>query len=272
MASSKILVVEDEGIVAIGLQHKLQRLGYQVPQVVASGEQAIDIARAEHPDLVLMDIWLEGAIDGTEAAYQIYTKLGIPVIYITAYTGEEVLDRAKLANPFGYLVKPIRDSELNATIKMALYKHQAERKKLSQPTVDTRSPTRLQVEDLIWEADLGKLPETVQQILRWFPQVLYVHATSPYCRVIRDARENIVLEFRMPLHELDHYFTNVAFLRVHRSYLVNPQQVLCIHRKSNSCYELWIKDQEQLVTIPVGRSYLSSLRQLHPHWFQVKSQ
>ena len=100
---TKILVVEDEGIVAMHLKNRLKSLGYAVSAVVFSGEEAIKKAAETHPDLVLMDIRLKGEMDGIEAAEQIRVRFNIPVVYLTAYTDDETLQRAKVTEPFGLL-------------------------------------------------------------------------------------------------------------------------------------------------------------------------
>ena len=127
MVSAKILVVENENIVAKDIQNTLIKLGYVVPALAASGEEAIKKADEFNPDLVLMDIRLKGDIDGIEAAQQIYTHFKIPVIYLTAYADEETLERAKVTGPLSYIIKPFEKRELHTTIEIALYKHQMER-------------------------------------------------------------------------------------------------------------------------------------------------
>lgn len=126
MAKANILIVEDERIVAEDIQTSLKELGYSVAGIVSSGEEALKKAAAEHPDLVLMDIMLKGEMNGTEAAEQIRSLYNIPIIYLTAYADENVLARAKITEPFGYIVKPFEDMELNSSIEIALYKHEME--------------------------------------------------------------------------------------------------------------------------------------------------
>ncbi|MDA0335831.1 MAG: response regulator [bacterium] len=130
MPQHRILVVEDEGIVALDIQGKLEGMGYLVPRVVSSGLDAIAAATQLKPDLVLMDIQLEGEMDGIDAATKIHADLGIPVVYLTAYSDERTLERAKAARPFGYLLKPFEERELYTTVEIAIYKHQAERERL----------------------------------------------------------------------------------------------------------------------------------------------
>ncbi|MES0337296.1 MAG: response regulator [Candidatus Magnetobacterium sp. LHC-1] len=119
----RIMVVEDEGIVALEIQTRLQRLGYAVCAVVSTGEMAIKEAKDKHPDLVLMDIRLKGDMDGIEAAQAIQKEGRVPVIYLTANSDDNTLLRAKLTEPFGFILKPFHERDLRSGIEMALYKH-----------------------------------------------------------------------------------------------------------------------------------------------------
>lgn len=122
----KILVVEDENVVALDIQRDLISFGYAVPATAASGEEAIELAAALRPDLVLMDIRLRGAIDGIEAADEIRARFNIPAIYLTAYADPETLGRARLTGALGYLIKPFGERELHAAVEVALYRHRLE--------------------------------------------------------------------------------------------------------------------------------------------------
>jgi PAS domain S-box-containing protein len=128
--SSKVsvLIVEDELIVAKSIEFKLRSMGYAVPAILMSGEEAVERAEALRPDLVLMDIGLHGAMDGIAAAERICALLDIPVVYLTAYSDQATLDRAKVSDPFGYLTKPFDPKDLRATIEMALFKYKADRR------------------------------------------------------------------------------------------------------------------------------------------------
>ncbi|MBC8457832.1 MAG: response regulator [Deltaproteobacteria bacterium] len=128
MAKIQILVVEDETIVAADIQEILQDLGYAVCAVVSSGEEAVKKAEENNPDLVLMDIVLKGEVNGIEAAGEIRSRFNIPVVYLTAYADEEMLERAKITEPYGYILKPYEDRELHSTVEIALYKSQMEKK------------------------------------------------------------------------------------------------------------------------------------------------
>lgn len=128
MDNIRIMVVEDENIVALDIKNRLRGLGYIVVALAASGKEAVSKAIDHQPNLVLMDIRLKGEIDGIETADQIRRQLDIPVIYLTAYADDATLQRAKITAPYGYLLKPFEERDLHIAIEMALYRHRMERK------------------------------------------------------------------------------------------------------------------------------------------------
>ncbi len=127
MEKTRILVVEDEAIIAKNLQKQLEKQGYAVPAVAATGHDAISKAGEGNIDLVLMDIVLLGKMDGIEAGGEIRSRFNLPVIYLTAYADDSIIERAKITEPFGYMLKPFEDRELHSNIQMALYKHKMEK-------------------------------------------------------------------------------------------------------------------------------------------------
>ncbi|MBV8729489.1 MAG: response regulator [Acidobacteriia bacterium] len=126
--SKVILPVEDERIIARDLQLRLHKLGYSVPSVASSKAEAMALLEQVHPDLVLMDIQLNGIAEGIEAAQEVRQRFDLPVIYLTAHSDTDSLEQAKLTEPFGYILKPFEDRELLAAIEMAVYKHDIERR------------------------------------------------------------------------------------------------------------------------------------------------
>jgi len=126
MNNLKILIVEDEVITAMFIQEYLEKIGYEVIDAVSTGEEAIKLVETDKPDLVLMDIMLKGKMTGIDAAKIIYLKHNIPIIYLTAYSDEDTLNKTKETSPFGYLVKPIEEHSLRATIEMAINKYREE--------------------------------------------------------------------------------------------------------------------------------------------------
>ena len=123
MSKSKIMIVEDESIIAEDLADSLENMGYIVVDIVPSGEEAILMAAEKQPHLILMDVMLQGEIDGITAAEEIYSSLQIPIIFLTAYSDNHTLQRVKATNPFGYIVKPLEERNLYLTIEIALERH-----------------------------------------------------------------------------------------------------------------------------------------------------
>ena len=128
MNSEKIFIVEDEVIVAESLNDQLQSLGYTVVGQATSGEETLQKINNNLPDLVLMDIMLKGVMDGIETAKEVRDLHGIPVVFLSAYSDSETLKRAKLIEPFGYLIKPYKVRELFTTLEITFYKHRMEKR------------------------------------------------------------------------------------------------------------------------------------------------
>jgi len=122
MEAKRIFVVEDESIVSLEIQSRLKSLGYQVAGTASSGDEAIRKVLELKPDLILMDIRIKGNIDGIDTAAEIHKHLEIPVIFLTAYADEATLQRAKVTDPFGYIIKPFEERELEISIEIALFK------------------------------------------------------------------------------------------------------------------------------------------------------
>jgi len=127
MKSTRIMIVEDEAIVRQNIEQTLLELGYEVVAALAAAEDAVRQVEEIQPDLILMDIVLKGSMDGIEAAAQIGERFHTPVIFLTAYADRAKLKRAKLGNTFGYIVKPVTESELSCAIEIALYKWSLEK-------------------------------------------------------------------------------------------------------------------------------------------------
>ena len=123
----KILVVEDESIIALNIKKKLKSFGYTVPALATTGEEAIKMAEITFPDLILMDVRLKGEMDGIQTAGEIRKNFDIPIVYLTAYSDDEILEKAKKTKPYGYIVKPFKANDLRSNIEMALYRHEMEK-------------------------------------------------------------------------------------------------------------------------------------------------
>lgn len=123
----KIMIVEDEAVIAMRLQQVLTSMGYNVTGISYSGEEALENAKDSEPDLILMDIMIPGKLDGIALAEIVKSELDIPVIFLTSYSEKSIIERAKQAEPYGYIVKPYKDRDLKAAIEVALYKKERER-------------------------------------------------------------------------------------------------------------------------------------------------
>jgi len=149
MGKTKILIVEDEAIIAMEIGKQLESLGYKVSSIVDTGEKAIELAEKLKPDIILMDIRINGEIDGIDTAQVIRDRFDIPVIFSTAYLDQERIERAKITMPFGYLLKPIQERDLKATIEMALYvaKIDKERRKVESRLTESEKQRRTWLEN-----------------------------------------------------------------------------------------------------------------------------
>jgi len=128
MTPARIVIVEDEFIVAADLRQRIQRLGYHVVGVATNGEEAIRKVKETQPDLLLLDIQLGAGIDGVTVARRVLEERHLPIVFMTAYSDNETLQRAKLVGPSGYVLKPFEERELRTTLEMALYKHQTDQR------------------------------------------------------------------------------------------------------------------------------------------------
>lgn len=175
MTRSKILVVEDENIIAKDICITLERLGYAVAGMVAEGEQAVRKTAELKPDLVLMDIMLKGKLNGIDAAERIRSGFDIPVIYLTAFSDEVLLKKAKVSEAFGYLIKPFRENELRAVIEMALYKHR----------IDKELKKSLRLYNAVVE-------DQTELICRYTPGMVVTFINMAYCRYLGKTRDEII--------------------------------------------------------------------------------
>ncbi len=189
MTAPKVLVVEDESIVAFDIQNRLMKLGYLVPAIASSGQEAIAKAAEIQPDLVLMDIKLKGELDGIETVRQLQAKFDLPVVYLTAFADDITLQRAKITAPNGYLLKPFVERELQTTIEMALYKHKLEKQlKESQQWLDT---TLHSIDEAVIATDAAGrvkfMNPTAEQLTGWLERDALGQSISEVFEVVDEA-------------------------------------------------------------------------------------
>lgn len=243
MAKTSVLVVEDESIVAKDIQNSLKKLGYTVPSVENSGEDAIDAAGQHRPDLILMDIMLKGDISGIEAAEQIKNRYQIPVIFLTAYADESTLSKAKVTEPYGYIIKPFKEIDLHTSIEMALYKHGKEQEVKKERDLYSSIVLDKSVEDCIFVKSNSRLVKVKTK------EIYFVEALKDYVIIhTKDAKYTVHSTMKDMLSKL----TSSEFLRVHRSYIVRVDKIVAIEQNN-----LVIEDDKKI--IPVGGSYRDEL-------------
>ena len=243
MAKTSVLVVEDESIVAKDIQNSLKKLGYTVPSVENTGEEAIDAAGQHRPDLILMDIMLKGDISGIEAAEQIKNRYQIPVIFLTAYADESTLSKAKVTEPYGYIIKPFKEIDLHTSIEMALYKHGKEQEVRKERDLYSSIVLDKSVEDCIFVKSNSRLVKVKTA------EIFFVEALKDYVIIhTKDSKYTVHSTMKDMLAKL----ASSEFLRVHRSYIVRVDKIVAIEQNN-----LVIEDDKKI--IPVGGSYRDEL-------------
>ena len=218
--AANILIVEDEHIVAMDIQVCLTNLGYSVPIVVDTGEEAISHVAKGPPDLVLMDIRLAGEMDGVEAAEIVRSRFDVPVVYLTAQVDNHTLERAKTTGPFGYVLKPFEERDLHTTIEMALAKHQMEKR-----LRESEERLRLVIENAL---DAVVAMDERGTITEWNPQAEKIFGWSREEVLDRNLAETII----PPQHREDHNRGLQQFLATGTGLLLNRRldEFTAIHR------------------------------------------
>lgn len=207
MQKTKILIVEDEALIADHMAMVLEDMGYEVIGIADEGMAALDMLRNTSPDLVLLDINLAGGLDGVDVAQEINRKFGIPFVFVTSNTSPGTLERVKITEPAGFVVKPYTVADLASNVGIALYKKRAGEK----------------------GAEVGNggedgffIKEKHELIRLRFQEILYVEAMDNYTR-LHTAKGRHVLSQTLKL--VEQKLAGHSFVRVHRSYLVNLRHV-----------------------------------------------
>ncbi|OFX79186.1 MAG: hypothetical protein A2X12_01920 [Bacteroidetes bacterium GWE2_29_8] len=243
MAKSEILIVEDENIVAKDIQNSLEKLGYIVYGVVSSAEKAFNQIEEKRPDLIMMDIMLKGKINGIDAANIIKERFNIPVIFLTAYADDNTLKKAKIAEPYGYIIKPFKEKELQTTIEMALYKHEQDSLIRKERDIYQSIVVNRDEKDSIYVRSDYKLNRLK------FIDIFYVEALKDYV-VIHTFDNSYTTHTTMK--EMLRILPTNQFVRVHRSYIVRLEKIYSIKYP-----ELVIEGKSKV--LPIGGLYRKEL-------------
>ncbi len=217
-----ILVVEDENIVAKDIQQSLKKLGYEVLGVCATGEDAMDKAEQTKPHLVLMDIMLKGDISGIEAADHIRQKLNIPIIFLTAYADSSTLSKAKVTEPYGYIIKPFKEIDLQTNIEIALYKHdKAKEAKRERDFLYSLVEAKSTKEVIFVKSNLKLVKIRTKEIY-------YLEAMKDYVTINTKDNRYIV---HSTMKDIEKKFPSAEFVRAHRSYIVRIDKIAAIDHR-----------------------------------------
>jgi DNA-binding LytR/AlgR family response regulator len=243
MSKLNVLIVEDESIVAKDIQHSLKKLGYNVLGICSTGEEAIKSAEELTPDLVLMDIMLKGAMNGIEAAAHIRETNKIPVIFLTAYADENTLSKAKVSEPFGYIIKPFKEIDLHTAIEMAIYKHEKETSLKKERDFLYSIVENKEFKDILFVKNNSKLIKVKTT------DVFYVEALKDYV-VVNTATTRYTIHSTMK--DIEKKLPASDFIRVHRSFIVRIDKIVAIEQPN-----LILEDDKKL--IPLGGSYKEGL-------------
>ncbi|MCB9168770.1 MAG: response regulator [Flavobacteriales bacterium] len=244
MPQTNVLVVEDESIVSKDIQHSLKKLGYNVVGAAAAGEQAVQLAIETQPDIILMDIMLKGEMSGIEAAMQIRQETNIPVIFLTAYADESTLSKAKVTQPYGYIIKPFKEIDIHTSIEMALYKHKKEAEVLKE-----RDLLFNLVEGGTGANDLLFVKSNSRLVKLRISDIYYIEALKDYV-VINTLTTRYTVHSTMK--DIESKLPENEFARVHRSFIVRIDKIVAIEQPN-----LILENDKKV--IPIGGSYKDDL-------------
>lgn len=244
MSTVNILIVEDESIVAKDIQQSIIKLGYNVIGTASSGEKAIEIVSENQPDIILMDIMLKGDLTGIETAEIIRKNYLIPVIFLTAYADDATLSKAKISEPYGYIIKPFKEIDLHTNIEMALYKFKKERE-----TIKERDFLYSLIENKESSNDFIFIKSNSKLVKINTKDIYYIEALKDYVVInTLDTRYTI----HSTMKDVESKLGSSAFVRVHRSFIVRIDKI------SNIEYPNLTLDNDKKI-IPIGGSYRDDL-------------
>ncbi|HMN06443.1 MAG TPA: response regulator [Flavobacteriales bacterium] len=244
MAQTNVLVVEDESIVSKDIQQSLKKLGYNVVGAAATGESAVALALETKPDIILMDIMLKGEMNGIEAATKIRSEANIPVIFLTAYADESTLSKAKVTQPYGYIIKPFKEIDIHTTIEMALYKHKKEAEVLKE-----RDLLFNLVEGQGAGKDILFVKSNSRMVKLRTSDIYYIEALKDYV-VINTLNTRYTIHSTMK--DIEAKLPESDFMRVHRSFIVRIDKITAIEQSN-----LVLENEKKIV--PIGGSYKDDL-------------
>jgi two-component system response regulator LytT len=242
MEKYTILIAEDENIIAKDIERCVTNLGYTVCGIANTAESAIKIADDLNPNLILMDIRLKGKKSGIDAAKEIREKLNIPIVYLTAYADDKTLEKAKITEPYGYILKPFKDIDIKSMVEIAIYKHQQDKKR------EVNNQQRYSGVNYIDDNNI--YIRIKQKLLKVnFSEILFIEALKDYVMINTEKTRYTI---HSTMKDLIKTLPKSKFIRVHRSYIVNREKIHSIEPNL-------IKLEVDKKNIPVGASFKNDL-------------
>ena len=245
MSPVSVLVVEDENIVRKDIQQSLVKLGYDVAGACGRAEEAIAAAAELSPDIVLMDIMLRGESSGINAAESIRNTHNIPVIFLTAHADEGTLSKAKIAEPYGYILKPFKEIELKGAIEMAIYKHQkfTEIKRERDFLVSFSKESQPSQKNVLFVKSNSRMVRVD------YKDIFFVEALKDYVAINTETNRYTI---HTTMKEIEKKLNSLDFIRAHRSFIVRADKIVAIEN-----HQLVLQNNKKL--IPVGGLYRDSV-------------
>jgi two-component system response regulator LytT len=245
MGNVSVLVVEDENIVAKDIQQSLQKMGYKVIGTASSGEKAKEILKENQPDIILMDIMLKGDMSGIDTAEYVKEIYDLPVIFLTAYADESTLSKAKITEPYGYILKPFKEIDLHTSIEMALYKH----KKTSELKKENEIYATLL--DGNGSADFLFIRAKSKLVKIKMVDLFYVEALKDYV-TFHTANGDYTIHATMK--DIEQKLPGKQFIRVHRSFIIRVDRIVSLEQSQGILYL-----ENDTNPISIGGSYKDEL-------------
>lgn len=245
MEKLNIYIVEDESIVAKDIQNSLVKLGYNVMGISNNGKEAIEKITELMPDLILMDIMIKGDLTGIDVSEQIKAALNIPVVFLTAYADEGTLSKAKITEPYGYILKPFKEIDLHSTIEMSVYKHKKDAELLKErdflySLVENKDEGS---KDILFVKANSRL---VKVLLK---DIYFIEALKDYVTINTQYARYTV---HSTMKDIEKKLGSVDFARVHRSFIARLDKIASIDSQN-------VILENDKKTIPVGGSYRDEL-------------
>ncbi|MFM7023037.1 MAG: response regulator [Flavobacteriales bacterium] len=245
MNNISVLIVEDENIVAKDIQMSLEKMGYQVIGTASSGEKALEILMENQPDIILMDIMLKGKKSGIDTAEVVKEEYELPVIFLTAYADESTLSKAKITEPYGYILKPFKEIDLHTSIEMALYKHKKTMELKKEVKVFSAILDERTSPDFIFIRAKSKLVKIKMA------ELFYVEALKDYV-IFHTSKEDYTLHSTMK--DIEQKLPASQYIRVHRSFIVRVDRIVSLEQSQGI---LFLEGDD--TPISVGGSYRDDL-------------